>query len=300
MKEEAGSAAGDVGVLVATALARRVVDAIDFPVLIRIPSPRTEGEGAEPMGEAELEFFRADTSPESEELELSEVNEAFANGISEMVQRVREGTIDESSVDPAQLAAMRTLVKATDASGDKAAFYKADPEEIDRALSELVSRRWVSVEVEWVKVEVGKPDITLANPILLSGMSFRVQARVKGCIKVLGKKYCASVTSPWVRLEARQGRLELMADGPRIKALPQLRDLDIVVKIRIWKWTIKVRVGITSLVNKQLKKQGPILLLDLSALEQPVPFSSKKLRIDAFDFPSDQNGLLARASMSIG
>jgi hypothetical protein len=150
-----------------------------------------------------------------------------------------------------------------------------------------------------VKVEVGKPVLALGNPIVMSKMTFKVQARVKGCIKVLGKKYCATVTSPWVHLEAREGLLELSSAGARISVLPQFRDLDIVVKIRIWKWTIEIRVGVTTLVNKQLRKQGPIQMLDLSAFEQAIPYSTKKVAFESVDFPSDPSGLVVSASMTI-
>jgi hypothetical protein len=289
----------DVSVLVATSLARRVMDAIPFPILVRIPSPRTEEEGSDELGEAELVFTNVGGEREEDLPELSEVNETFAFGINEMVQRVREGTIDESSADPAQLKALKTLARVLDANPDKSAYYSADPAEIDGALSELVSRRWVSADVEWVKVEIDKPNLTLSNPILLTGMTFHVQARVKACIKILGKKFCATVTSPRIRLEAREGRLELGSSSAKVTALPQFKDLDIVLKIRIWKWTVKVKVGITSLVNKQLKKQGPIQLLDLSAFEQPIPYSSKRVSFDSFEFPADPKGLSLIAAMKI-
>lgn len=288
----------DVSVLIATSLARKVVDAIPFPVLIRIPSTLMK-DGEEQLGEAELEFIKAGSEREEDVPELSEINEAFAVGITEMVQRVRDGTVDESSADPEQLKALKALASVLDANPDKGAFYKADPGEIDRALSELVSKKWVSVEVEWVKVEIDKPAVTLSNPILLTGMVFHVQARVKACIKVLGKKYCATVTSPRIRLEARQGRLELGSIGAKVTALPQFKDLDIVLKIKIWKWTIKVSIGITTLVNKQLKKQGPIQLLDLSAFEQNIPYSTKRVSFDSLDFPADPKGLVTRAAMKI-
>ena len=299
MQDGAIVGAEDVGVLIATSLARKVVDAINFPVLVRIPSARTEDEDGEELGDADLEFFRAAGEGETDDPELSEINETFSAGISEMVQRVREGTVDESSADPDQLKALKALARVMDANPDKAAFYQADPEEIDRALSELVSKRWVSVDVKWVKVEAGKPVVTLSNPILLTDMTFQVQARVKACIKVLGKKFCATLTSPRIRLEARQGRLELASRGATVTVLPQFKDLDIVLKIRIWKWTIKVRIGITGLVNKQLRKQGPIQLLDLSAFEQSIPYSTRRVTFDSLEFPADPKGLAVRASMKI-
>jgi hypothetical protein len=289
----------DVGVLVATALARRVMDAIPFPISIRIPSARAEQEGDGELGEADLEFTPIRTEGEDDLPELSEINDTFASGISEMVQRVREGTVDESSADPAQLKALKALAAVLDANPDKAAFYQANPGDIDAALTELVSKRWVDVNVEWVKVEIERPLLTLSNPILLSNMVVHVQAKVKACIKVLGKKFCATVTSPRLRLEARQARLELGSSGAKVTALPQFKDLDIVLKIKIWKWTVKVTVGITGLVNKQLRKQGPIQLLDLSAFEQTIPYSTKRVTFESFEFPADPKGLLARASMKV-
>lgn len=290
--------AEDISVLIATSLARRVVDAIPFPIRVQIPSARAEESGGNQLGEAELEFIKIGAR-EEDITELSEINEFFAASIIEMVHRVRDETYDESSADPAQLKALKALESVLETNPEKSAFYKANPEEINGALSELVSKRWVSVDVEWVKVEIDKPKLTLSNPILLTDITIHVQVRVRACIKVLGKKFCATVTSPRIRLEARKGLLELDSNGAKVTALPQFRDLDIVLKIRIWKWTVKAKIGITSLVNKQLRKQGPIQLLDLSTFEQPIPYSGKRVTFDGFEFPADPKGLVARASMKI-
>ncbi|WP_152236919.1 hypothetical protein [Xanthomonas sp. LMG 12460] len=293
-------ASEDVSILIATSLARRVVDAIQFPIQIKTPAARTQEEGGNRLGDAELEFIKVGSEREEGVPEISEMSETFAAGIMEMVQRVRDGEYDESSADPAQLNALRTLMAVQDANPGNSVFFKVSSDEIDGALSELVSKRSVSIDVEWVKVDVEKPLLTLSNPILISDMTMHVQAKVSACIKLLGKKYCASLTSPRIRLEARQGFLELESRAAKVTVVPRFKDLDIVVKIKIWKWTVKIKVGITGIVNKQLNKQGPIQVLDLSLFEQQIPFSSKRVSFDSFDFPADPKGLSVRASMRIG
>lgn len=293
-------ASEDVSILIATSLARRVVDAIQFPIQIKTPAARTQEEGGNRLGDAELEFIKVGSEREEGVPEISEMSETFAAGIMEMVQRVRDGEYDESSADPAQLNALRTLMAVQDANLGNSVFFKVSSDEIDGALSELVSKRSVSIDVEWVKVDVEKPLLTLSNPILISDMTMHVQAKVSACIKLLGKKYCASLTSPRIRLEARQGFLELESRAAKVTVVPRFKDLDIVVKIKIWKWTVKIKVGITGIVNKQLNKQGPIQVLDLSLFEQQIPFSSKRASFDSFDFHADPKGLSVRASMRIG
>lgn len=300
MQNDASVTPGDVSVLIATSLARRVVDAIPFPVRVQIPSARTQETGEIELGEAELDFIYARNEREEDTPEVLEISEAFAAGIVEMIQRVRDGAYDESSADPLQLKALRTLLALQDAHPGNSGFFKANSDEIDKALGELISKQSVSVDVQWVKVDVEKPALTLASKIQLANMTMHVQARLKACIKIIGMKYCASLTTPRIRLEAREALLELGSSAAKVTASPKIKDLDIIVKVKIWKWEVKIKVGITGIVNKQLKKQGPIQILDLGLFEQKIPFSSSRVSFDSFDFPDDPKGLVARAMMRIG
>jgi hypothetical protein len=283
----------DVTVTVTSPLAQLVLDAIDFPVLLQVPSSKIDG-----LGEPTIQVNSSDSHrPEDEVPELSD---AFERAILEMAKRARDGAIDESAGSKDELKALQTLASVIgDKDNQDAPIYESTTDEIKEALSVIVTAKSVSVDVEWVKIEVEKPHIKLGNPIVLSDISVRVQARIKACISIFGKKYCIHVTTPRVHLEARNAFLQLLAQGPIVSALPHFEDLDIVISIKIWKWTFTIRIGITGIVNNQLKKQGPIALIDLSAFEQGIPFSSKKLKISDLRFPALPKDLEAAISMAI-
>jgi len=141
--------------------------------------------------------------------------------------------------------------------------------------------------------------LRIGNPISLSKMACKVQAKIRACIKVFGNKICVSVTTPKIHLEGRAANLTLSSRGPVTYAQAQFSDLDIVIRIKIWKWHFTIKIGITSLVNKELRKLGPIKLIDLTPLEQAVPFSTKKVTISDLAYSSKDAGLLIGVGMEV-
>lgn len=281
-----------VGLLVEKAVGEAALDAIQFPISLRVPSALTTGEG-EDIGAAEIEVTFGEGA------EPTELGVEFERFITEMAQGVQDGSVDVEALPADQLKALRTIAASfkegrNPRSGPMTA---GNQQEIRDALGVLVNKKTVSLDIEWVKIDVEKPAITLDNPIVLSGMVVHVQARVKACVKV-GVQFCAKITSPRIRLEARRLNLALSGQGPKVMAMPSFNDLDFVLKIKIYKWSFDVRIGITSIVNGQLRKQGALQILDMSFLQQQIPYSTKKARISGFSFPSNPAGLDVKASLS--
>ena len=81
--------------------------------------------------------------------------------------------------------------------------------------------------------------------------------------------------------------------------MPRFKDLDIVITIKVFKWRIKIPIGITSMVNREVRKKGPIELIDLSPFEQEIPYSNKKAKIDRITINGDPKGLLIKSDMKV-
>jgi hypothetical protein len=282
----------DASVLIATTAAKKLVDAIDFPLQLQIPPGRSSAG----LGEAELTITAGD-GPLGDD-EMPEISGPFEAFIGDMAKRAMDGTLDARTGNAEQLAALKVIGKTLAQKGE-GALYAKGADEVKKALGVLITKASVSFEVQWVKVQMDRPTVLMANPITASKIGVYVQARVKACIRIFGRRVCVTVTSPRIRLEARAATLSLSGAGPRVMAQPAFKDLDIVIRIRIWKWTFSIRIGITGLVNEQLRRQGPILVADLAALEQDIPYSRKKLVIASFAFATDPKGLLIDASMKV-
>lgn len=281
----------DASVLIATAAAKKLVDAIDFPLMMQIPSGRSIG-----LGEADLGIAASDGAPGDDE--IPEISSGFEAFIGDMAKRAIDGTIDSRAGTAEELAALKVIGQNLEAKGE-GGLYGKGTDDVKKALGVLLTKRSVSFDVQWVKLELDKPTVQMANPITASKIGCRVQVRVKACIRIFGRKICVTVTSPRIRLEARAATLALSGAGAKVMAQPAFKDLDVVIKIRIWKWTFSIRIGVTGLVNEQLRRQGPILIADLSALEQDIPYSRKRLAIAGFAFGTDPKGLQIDATMKV-
>jgi hypothetical protein len=287
----------DVEVLVADIIAQKILNAIDFPVLIKVPNAKVESEDSA-LGEAEIEIVYTQ-SKSSDDAYVHEVSRSFEDFLLEVAKDVRDGAIDLGSEDLGQVKAMQVIAGAISGGGNPESEIQIAGDEVREALVNVITKATVSVDIDWIKVEAEKPVLRLGNPISLSSMVCKVQARIRACIRVLGKKICVSLTTPRMRLEGREANLALSSQGAITFAQAQFKDLDFVIKIKIWKWSFEIRIGITSLVNKQLRKQGPLQILDLSPLEQPVPFSAMKVKIHGLSYSSKDAGLLVGVDMEV-
>lgn len=288
--------ASDISLVVSNILGKKVLDAIPFPIEMDISPTLAIAAGGE-LGDASIQAEQEDTQYP----EVYALSAEFEKHILYVAEQAKNGTIDVSKEPPDEVAAVNVLAKRIfdGAQNIQKLYAAAEDDELRAALSKIIISSALKVSIQWIRLELEKPQLTLANPIVLGNMVAKVQAQIRACLKVLGKEVCVTVTSPKVRIEGRQALLSLFGQGPKIFASPRLSDIDIVIKIKILKWSFKIRIGVTDLANKQLQKQGPILLMDLSTFEQKIPYSSKQLRVAGFDFSGGADGLNVNARIEI-
>lgn len=288
-----------IELLVANSLGSGVLDAIDFPLTIRIPE-RSLDESSDAIDEAASSHPVPSKDKPSADNFVSELSESAEEAVLDAVRSYRNGTLDVSSIDKDQLDAIKTLSdQITDDNNIKAGILNGDKARVRNALEVLVSKGWFKFNVLWVKIVVNKPGLTLGNPISLNGMKITVQVKVEACVKILWKWVCATWTSPKVGLEARTARVELSGKGATVVGLPQFQDLDIVLKFTVLGHTFEIKIGVTTIVNNELKKKGPVEIVDLSGLEQEVPYSKKKIKLSQLSFPQNGAGLMIKGSVVI-
>ncbi|WP_292044634.1 hypothetical protein [Massilia sp. UBA6681] len=283
----------DVRLLISTLLAQKILNGIDFPIVTTV-NPFASPHGL-PLGEAEIAV-----APTSSDLpDFFELSAAIEDFLVDIAAQVRDGTIDTTGEDPQLLEDLRLIGSKIPGPGKSTTeiFKESATSAVGEAIARILNTKSLKVTVNWVRVEMEKPALVLGNPIVLNDTAVKVQAQIRGCIKII-KEFCATVTSPRVRIEGRKISLNLRPQGTKIFATASVDDIDIVVKIKILKWSFEIRIGITGIVNGQLKKEPPIEIVDLSSFEQAIPFSNKKARISDISISSAE-GLLITATMKV-
>lgn len=292
-------AAADAELLVTSALGMKVLNAIDFPLLIEVSPTAAASSSAEPsLGEADVVDIQPGADrPGEAVVGIPEIDEAFEAVIVRAVNDFRDGTLDPRGLDADERAALEVLAARSAAEANLRVALRTGGQDTEAALRQLIAAPRLEFDVLWVKFEVeSRPTLRLATPIELGAMTTRIQAKFEACIRVFGRRICVRPTTPRIRIDNRRALLDLAGAGPVVTATPRFEDVDLVIKISILGFSFTIRIGVTGLVNAQLRKQGPIELLNLSTFEQPVPYSTKRLKIDAFDFVTDPRGLLTAVS----
>jgi hypothetical protein len=276
-----------------------VLEAVPFPIHIQFPS--LVGEAGAGLGPADVLSIGA-SADDPEALAFAEIGEAFAEALLRLTEAWKKGEVETAAATPEERALFEALAALPTARSG--VFINRDIGPLLQAvlgsMQMDLDKRGPSVDVKWIKLDVTeRPTLTLGNPVSLAHIVVHVQARIEACIKVLGKKFCASATSPRVRIEGREALIDLTNRGALVNGTPRFKDVDIVIRIKLWKWTYDIRVGVTGRINDQLRKAGPIKLIDLSAMEQNVPYSSSKIQIESIAVAPDPRGLLASVTTRI-
>jgi len=142
-----------------------------------------------------------------------------------------------------------------------------------------------------VELEVGKqPGASLGDPITLSDLALSVRTKIRACIRVFGREFCASLTTSWLRTETAALRLDLQTRGLQLVGLPSASDVDILIKIKIWKWSYTIRIGVTGYVNDHLRGMT-LMLLDASTIRLPIPMLGRTYVVNALGLGSEPNAL---------
>lgn len=167
---------------------------------------------------------------------------------------------------------------------------EANPDPFSKAYGELFDKglKWT---LEWAEVEISNaPTVSLGNPIRCTGLTIKVRAKVEGCIKILGKKICARITSPWIRVEGQEIRLNLVGKGTLLVGEAVFSNIDLVIKIKIAGFSYKIKIGLTSIINRQFKDK-PITLFDAQALKLDVPGLGRSFKPHAVGCPPTPGSL---------
>lgn len=263
----------DLQLVVDSSFGQKFIDAVEFPLQIDFETT-TEPDLESYLGEAEV----IDDSPSpSTPIQQSEAVDDLEEVIQEVViEPLRHHDDEAAGVEKEWLNDAETQPEQT------------------------AEKKRTKVEILSLSLTVpSAPTLRVGNPIRLADITVKVCARVNVGVRVLGKWRCTKASTPWVTLSGRNATLQLSSQGPVIYGTPVFEDIDMMVTLKVLKWKIKCKLGITRIVNKELSKRGPIELIDLSTLEPSIPYSKSKPRIDSISFSGGSEGLIIKSSFSV-
>lgn len=282
---------GNFFLLVTNELAQQTLDAISFPVRLTIPDQATGLEDYS-LGEAGIDIAEAtgsdrysgrDQSTSEAESEADKTAILLRNGQTE---------VDDEDIE---------LFNAykVDSNHPQSAEYR--PGKFSKLKKTLLAplKKLITIELAWIRIEIDKPGFILGDPIVIKDMVVRVQVRFRACGKFFGKRLIKTFTSDFIKLEARQLTLALRSSGAKVEGLPSFSDVDVALHFSMLGFAFTSQPQITSIVNKQLHKRGPLEILDLSSFEKEIPYSRSSLGISSVAFASDPKGLIINMTMSI-
>ncbi|MCR9089211.1 MAG: hypothetical protein NXH97_21005 [Rhodobacteraceae bacterium] len=287
---------GEISVSISDQVADDAIGAIGFPLEFNILGDSASSTGLSldvpVLGDAELLSVERDMNPNADIPLLSELGELFEDAITDALERDDRGTLDLERLTPEEQNLMNLLRGSL--SGGLINFSKKteDETEIDQAITDVVTKGLIDFAVLWAQLRiVSRPDLDLGNPIRLSGLSTRSRAKAEACIKVFGRRLCARVTSPWIRVDGEELTLHFLTSGSKVSIKPRFKNLDFVITIRVFGKTFTIRIGFTTLVNRYFDRLPPAEVADLSVFEQPIPFSDKITRIKSVSVRDDPKGV---------
>ncbi len=258
----------DLQICVDAALGQKILAAVNFPLQVDLPASSFSDSDLEPYLD---EDEAGDGKPTARE--DAAIQDSGKDELEEVIEDVVAYALAEGQRDEQDSSQLKTPV-------DK----KRTRVELT-ALSLIVPTA---------------PTLTLSNPIVLSDLTVKIHAEIKACVRVFGKWRCVNASTPWMTLSGREATLQLSSAGAVVFATPVVEDIDMVVALKIFKWRLKCKLGITKIVNRELAKRGPIQLVDLSGLAQGMLFQGKQPCIEAITFASGKNGLVIRSCVAVG
>jgi len=294
----------DIIVTISDQVANDVIRAIIFPLEFNIPGKSTFAKSSfdePPIGDAEVLSIEPEGVRESDTPLLSELGELYEEAIADALERDARGMLDPEHLTPEEKKLL-SLLQGSLEDGKVQLSNKAQGEhsKLDKAITELVTKGLIDFAILWAQLRiVDRPNIDLGNPIRLSGLSTRSRAKAEACIKIFGKRVCARVTSPWIRVDGEVVVLHFETSGSKVSVRPRFRNLDFVITIRIFGKTFKIKIGLTTLVNRYFDGLPPFEVADLSVFEQAIPFSDKATRIKSVAVTDDPNGVRLTAQTEV-
>jgi len=302
---------GEVRVEVFQRLADEVLDAIPFPLDLQFPPsaakafPGYEGELltaslAEPMeiGQDSITIRPVD----GEKLLPSDEAVVIERSLVDMCVAAVEAPHKVDQLSPEDARPLRALLnritaRDTSADGVRDGLTKATDAEFRAMLSRI--RFWW--ETEWVRVTIEhRPRALLAAPIVLSDLRVAVQirGRVCGTVPIIGTTCTPRFNSPRVPLVGRNLFVNLQSTPPTLSGVLHFDDIDIEICVKIIKWKVCLRIGVTGLVDRVLATR-PWSIVNFGSFEGDIPFSKKKLRISNLTPSTGTGGLDVTAALVV-
>jgi hypothetical protein len=260
-----------------------LLDQLSYPFTVQLPSSR---DGAPFEGEFATGHAWAPDDGRADAVE----DEADIGGaiLSAAVQGYLEaeaaGGPDPADRELYDLIAARVGSSRASTEDAVLASLEADSAAFAPALAESLARI-ASVKIRWVKVTVvHRPSASLGNPIRIGNLNLKVQAKVRICVRVFGREACTDVTSPNVEFQAQEVRVDLQTRGLQIWAVPSIRNIDLVIRIRILRVSFTFTIGVTGVVNGLLRDKS-VMVFDAAALRFPLPTLNRAFAVTAVEIP---------------
>ena len=261
-----------------------LLDQLSYPFTVQLPSNRAGApiEGEFPSGHAwALDDGRADAIEDEADIGGA----ILAAAVKGYLEAEDSGAPDPSDRELYDLIASRVGPSLAATEGSVMSALEADGAAFAPALAATLARV-ASVTIRWVKVTVvRRPSAALGNPIRIGNLNLKVQAKVRVCVRIFGRNLCTDVTSPNVEFQAQEVRVDLQMRGLQIWAVPSIKNIDLVIRVRILGVSFTFTIGVTGVVNGMLGDKS-VMVFDAAALRFPLPTLNRAFAVTAVEIPA--------------
>lgn len=255
----------DVSISIGSSLATNLFSSLQYPWRKKLDGDRRQSD------DGNIDF---DVLEPTDDTDLTVDEPAYVDAMIDAYLDNAGTPTREGSTEQAISDLIKPYISNTAGTRDEArqAIKNAMENDSDFAgrLYSVLGVSW-KTKVDWIEFELSKaPGSHLGNPMALTDLKIAARAKIESCVSAWGWHGCLRMTTEWFRFEGRKAQVELGVYGLQIKAKASTSDIDFIIKIKIWKFSTKIRIGITKYVNKYLAKMHPVVL-DLGAIRVKVP-----------------------------
>ena len=154
------------------------------------------------------------------------------------------------------------------------------------------------IEIHSIEIRLqDKPQISISNPISIHNLTLEVKTHFTASIVAFGKRYSTQRHTPWIRFQDCAASINLVADKSVLYASLELQDIDLLAKVKIFKWQYNCQLGITKIVNKQLKKRNSVQIMDFAHFQRALTPNATPLLIEAIELRKNQDSLCVQVRL---
>lgn len=178
-------------------------------------------------------------------------------------------------------------------------FVKRAWRSIRRAFADLVKRTF---KFELLRTDVivkRRPIFSLRNPLTARKVDFNVRVVARAGIKIFGRWRWVKITSPRISFSVGRIMVRFKTVNAKVYGRAAVDDFDWILKIKVFGFSFKVKIGLTGIIQRQLDKLPDYLLVDLSTFEREIPFETKKMSISQVDIDGDGSVLAINVETSV-